>query len=174
MRSHRAGYDSPARLAIFGSKLVAVMPGRVLTSSTQALPSRSMRRSGRAWPFAHRRLRRTATGKVAYRLRRPWFTGQTQIVLEPVAFVRRLAALIPPPRQHELRYHGVFAGRATLRGAVTALVPGAAAASALAGATGSSGHPRHASSAAAPPRLRQPSRLRWSELLRRAFREGPR
>ena len=31
----------------------------------------------------------------------------------------------PPPRQQEQRYHGVFAGRAALRRAVTALVLGA-------------------------------------------------
>ena len=35
---------------------------------------RSVQGDGARPPFAHRRLRRTATGKVAYRLRRPWFT----------------------------------------------------------------------------------------------------
>lgn len=124
-------------------------------------------------PFAHRRLRRTATGKVAYRLRRPWFTGQTEIVLDPVAFLRRLAALIPPPRQHELRYHGVLAGRAKLRRAVTALVPGAATSTATARAPGTSGHGHHAHPppGSSSPRLRQPSRLPWADLLRRVFRE---
>jgi hypothetical protein len=39
-------------------------------------------RYGARPPFAHHRLRRTASGKVAYRLRRPWFTGQTEIVLD--------------------------------------------------------------------------------------------
>jgi hypothetical protein len=53
------------------------------------------------------------SGQVAYRVRRPWFTGQTEIVLAPLAFLQRLAALIPPPRQNQTRYHGVFAANAT-------------------------------------------------------------
>ena len=95
------------------------------------------------------RLRRTATGKVAYRLRRPWFTGQTEIVLDAVTFLRRVSALIPPPRQQEQRYHGVFAGRAALRRAVTALVPGAASPQALGRGSAASRHHAHA----APPAL---------------------
>ena len=63
-----------------------------------------MARDGARPPFAHRRLRLTASGQVAYRLRRPWVTAQTELVLAPVAFLRRLAALIPPPRQNQTRY----------------------------------------------------------------------
>ena len=48
--------------------------------------------------FAQKRLRLLPSGKVCYRLRRPYYTGQTEVVLEPVAFLRRLACLIPPPR----------------------------------------------------------------------------
>jgi hypothetical protein len=40
-------------------------------------------------------------------------------VLEPVAFIARLAALVPPPRVHLTRYHGVFAANAALRAAIT-------------------------------------------------------
>ena len=56
-------------------------------------------------------------GKVRCRLLRPWPspTGRTAIVLDPVAFLRRLAALIPPPYQNQVRYHGVFANRHSLR-----------------------------------------------------------
>jgi hypothetical protein len=79
----------------------------------------------------------------------------------------------PRRRQQDQRYHGVFAGRARLRRAVTALVPGAAASTSAASerASAASGHHAHGATAPAPPRLRQPSRLRWSELLRRVFRE---
>ena len=117
-------------------------------------------RYGARPPFAHQRLRLTPAGRVAYRLRRPWFTGQTELVLEPVAFLRRLAALIPPPRQNQTRYHGVFAANARLRPAVTALIPGAPRLR--------HGHGR-SSAAASPPR--PPSRLPWPELFRRVFRE---
>jgi hypothetical protein len=41
-------------------------------------------RYGARPPFAHRRLRLTASGQVAYRLRRPWFTGQAEFVLEQI------------------------------------------------------------------------------------------
>ena len=125
-------------------------------------------RYGARPPFAHRRLRLTASGQVAYRLRRPWFTGQTELVLAPVAFLRRLAALIPPPRQNQTRYHGVFAAHARLRADVTALVPDAPHRSAA------TPHPHHepgADRAPSRPPSRPPSRLPWAELLRRVFRE---
>jgi hypothetical protein len=34
--------------------------------------------------------------------------GTTHIVLDPLDFLVRLAALVPPPRVHLTRYHGVF------------------------------------------------------------------
>lgn len=125
-------------------------------------------RYGARPPFAHRRLRLTASGQVAYRLRRPWFTGQTELVLKPVAFLRRLAALIPPPRQNQTRYHGVFAANAILRAGVTALVPGAPRPT----TTAPHPHPRPGGDPC-PDRApsRPPSRPPWSELLRRVFCE---
>ena len=38
-------------------------------------------------------------------------------------FLDRLADLVPPPRKHRHRYHGVFAPNHKLRRAVTALAP---------------------------------------------------
>ena len=46
------------------------------------------------------------------------------IELTPFEFLDRLAALIPPPRRHRHRYHGVFAPNHPLRQAVTALAIG--------------------------------------------------
>jgi hypothetical protein len=46
-------------------------------------------------------------------------------VLEPVAFLRRLVGIIPPPRRHLVRYAGVF-GPAK-RGVFGALAPATAA-----------------------------------------------
>ena len=73
--------------------------------------------------FAQGRLSLTASGKVSYKLKRPWFTGQTHVVLAPVAFLRRLVALIPRPRQNTIRYHGCFAPHARARPGIIALVP---------------------------------------------------
>jgi hypothetical protein len=36
----------------------------------------------------------------------------------PLQFLRRLAAIVPPPRAHLTGYHGVFAARSRLRQAV--------------------------------------------------------
>jgi len=41
------------------------------------------------------------------------------IVLEPLDFLARLAALVPLPRVHLMRYQGVFATHAALRVAIT-------------------------------------------------------
>jgi hypothetical protein len=56
---------------------------------------------------------------VRYRLKTPYRDGTTHIVLEPLDFIARLAALVPPPRAHLTRYHGVFAPHAALRALVT-------------------------------------------------------
>jgi hypothetical protein len=40
-------------------------------------------------------------------------------VLEPLDFMARLAALVPPPRMHLTRYHGVFAPHSSWRAAIT-------------------------------------------------------
>lgn len=36
-------------------------------------------------------------------------------MFEPLAFIERLAALVPPPRTHQLTYHGVLASAASWR-----------------------------------------------------------
>jgi len=43
------------------------------------------------------------------------------VELTPIEFLDRLADLVPPPRKHRHRYHGVFAPNHKLRAAVTAL-----------------------------------------------------
>jgi len=45
--------------------------------------------------------------------------GTTHLVIEPLDFMARLAALVPPPKMHLTRYHGVFAPHSKLRAAVT-------------------------------------------------------
>jgi len=48
-------------------------------------------------------------------MKRPAASGQTELVLEPVEFLRRLAALVPPPRVNLVRSFGFFAPNASLR-----------------------------------------------------------
>ena len=54
-------------------------------------------------------------GKVRLKLRKPFYTGQTDILFEPVKFLKRLAAAMPKPRQHMIRFHGIFAPNAKHR-----------------------------------------------------------
>ncbi|MEI7761565.1 MAG: transposase [Thermoleophilia bacterium] len=53
---------------------------------------------------------------------RPGANGVVE--LSPFDFLDRLADLVPPPRKHRHRYHGVFAPNHKLRSAVTALAIG--------------------------------------------------
>ena len=46
-------------------------------------------------------------------------TSYTHIIFEPLDFIARLAALIPPPRINLTRYHGVFAPNSQHRALVT-------------------------------------------------------
>jgi hypothetical protein len=70
-------------------------------------------------PVATERLALTPAGRVRYPLKTPYRDGTTDIVLEPLELMARLAALVPPPRMHLTRYHGVFAPHSRLRAAIT-------------------------------------------------------
>ena len=65
-------------------------------------------------------------GRVAYRLKQSGGRGETHRVMEPLEFMARLAALVPPPRHPLVRYHGVFAPNSPWRGAVVPAAPPAA------------------------------------------------
>ena len=70
-------------------------------------------------PVATERMALTSCGQVRYQLKTPYRDGTTHLVIEPLDLMARLAALVPPPRMHLTRYHGVFAPRSKLRAAVT-------------------------------------------------------
>ncbi len=54
-----------------------------------------------------------------YTLKTPYRDGTTHVVFEPLDFIARLAALVPRPRAHLTRYHGVFAPHSRWRTEVT-------------------------------------------------------
>jgi len=56
---------------------------------------------------------------VRYQLKTPWKNGTTHVEFEPVEFIAKLAALVPPPRAHLTRFHGVFSPNANLRAQLT-------------------------------------------------------
>jgi hypothetical protein len=52
---------------------------------------------------------------VVYELKSAFRDGTTHVLFEPHDFIARLAALVPRPRTHLIRYHGVFAPNARYR-----------------------------------------------------------
>ena len=61
------------------------------------------------------RVQLNAVGQVELKLKTPWRAGTTHLVMSPLEFMQRLAALVPRPRLHLIRYHGVLAPNARLR-----------------------------------------------------------
>jgi hypothetical protein len=65
--------------------------------------------------IAFERLGCNAKGEVVLQLKSPWRDGTTHIRMSPLEFMPRLAALVPRPRLHLIRFHGVLAPNAGLR-----------------------------------------------------------
>jgi hypothetical protein len=93
-------------------------------------------------------LSRTEDGKVVLGLHRAWRDGTTSVVFDPLAFLRRLAAIVPHPRVHLIHYHGVLAPAAAWR---SEIVPAAVEPSTVGG------------------KVRRTSWIPWAELLKRVF-----
>ncbi|MCG8424702.1 MAG: transposase [Proteobacteria bacterium] len=73
--------------------------------------------------FAVERLSWTANGKIRYQYKRPAPNGDRYMDFEPAAFLARLAALVPPPRKHLTRYHGIFAPNHAWRSRIATTPP---------------------------------------------------
>jgi len=92
-----------------------------------AVPARDRRRLERLCryvarpPLAHDRLELRPDGRLALRLKTRWRDGTTHILMERHELLERLVPLIPPPRAHQVRYHGVLAPCASARDRI---VPG--------------------------------------------------
>ena len=68
--------------------------------------------------LSYGRVQCNGAGKVELKLKTPWHDGTTHIVMSPLTFMQRLAALVPRPRLHLIRFHGVLAPHARLRAVV--------------------------------------------------------
>jgi len=104
---------------------------------------------------------------------RPGANGVVE--LSPFEFLNRLADLVPPPRKHRHRYHGVFAPNHKLRRAVTALAIGNVGKRSDAGHAGD-GHATgccDANHATLKHRSHDTSRIAWAKLLARVGEEFP-
>ena len=87
----------------------------------------------------------------------PWRDGTTHLVMSPLEFMQRLAALVPRPRLHLIRFHGVLAPNAKLRALVVPQEPEAPAQEAK---------PAECEVNCAHHR---PVRLSWAKLLKRVL-----
>ncbi|MFW5877271.1 MAG: transposase [Myxococcota bacterium] len=109
-------------------------------------------------PLSSERLELHHDGRVHVGFKTPWKDGTQAVLLTPSDFISRLCALIPPPRFHMLRYHGVLAAGANSR---LEVVPGAEPDEPPQLSLWDCDHDKPA-----PPR---PSRHPWRWLLRRVF-----
>ena len=107
--------------------------------------------------LAKERVQCNAAGQVVLKLKTPWHDGTTHLVMSPLEFMQRLAALVPRPRLHLILFHGVLAPNAKLRSMVVPAGP----------------HERADASELAPcqPNCahRRPVRMSWARLLKRVF-----
>ena len=99
--------------------------------------------------------------------------AQGVVNLSPNDFLDRLADLVPPPRKHRHRYHGVFAPNHPLRAAVTARAIGNVAL--LTGGHGDGRGEATSSPADADTKSRShdTSRIAWAKLLARIAEAFP-
>ena len=132
--------------------------------------------------LSQERLSETSDGNLQYKMKRTFSNGTQSIRLTPHELLTRLCALVPPPRLHQVRYHGLFAPRARGRAALTGRAsrprtkPDPTTADAVASPASSSALAPHAVptplaagpfEGAPPPHPDRPIRLPWADLLRR-------
>jgi hypothetical protein len=110
---------------------------------------------GRRLRWANERLSVNRAGQVVLKLKTAYRNGTTHLVMSPLAFMQRLAALVPRPRLHLIRFHGVLAPNAKLRSQVVP-APGQAT-------TAGAGECAHAHAHSAP------LRMSWARLLKRVI-----
>ena len=65
------------------------------------------------------RLEEDVNGDLTYTFTWAWSDGTRGIKLSPLELLEKLAALVPPPRVHQVRYGGCLAAHSQLRGAIT-------------------------------------------------------
>jgi hypothetical protein len=92
------------------SKIVPAPPQRATEPPTEHL-CRYITRPA----IANERLKRNRAGQVVLQLKSPYKDGTTHIVMEPLEFMERLAALVPRPRLHLIRFHACWRPTRSLR-----------------------------------------------------------
>lgn len=132
--------------------------------------------------LSQERLSERPDGQLELKMKRPLPDGSEVLVLSPLELLGKLAALVPPPRAHMLRFHGVFGPAAKWRSEVVPVPPAEDRCAGDAGRAGGVERPPggppagpgkagdQAGEEVAPER-RHDSQIPWAELLLRVFRE---
>ena len=105
--------------------------------------------------IANERLSVNRAGQIVLKLKTAWRDGTSHHVMTPMEFMQRLAALVPRPRLHLIRFHGVLGPNAKLRKAVVPAPTGTA--------------PAHKGDGAYTLAGSAKGRMRWAQLLKRVF-----
>jgi hypothetical protein len=130
-------------------------------------------------PIAQQRLDELADGRLRYTMKKPWRDGTLSLLFQPADLVARLCAMVPPPRWHLIRFHGVLSAHATLRPEVVPPPPPTEQAPASAASTGAqldlfppfSAAGTADADTATDRASAEPSRKPWAWLLRHVFAE---
>jgi hypothetical protein len=105
---------------------------------------------------AEGRLSQNLDGDIIYRFKKPWDDGTTAIKMTPMELMEKLSALVPRPRVHLTRFHGVLGPHYKYR---KQIVPPGPPDLKIAGA-------KEAADSDKPPSAK---RISWARLLKRVF-----
>ncbi len=117
-------------------------------------------------PVASGRLRFVHAQTLEFTLKTPWADGTTALLLSPQELLEKLSALVPPPRLHLIRYHGVLAPASADRAQI---VPGPSALTSPSASDVCDGGSCDGGSGQANDHHRHGHRVEWARLLARVF-----
>jgi hypothetical protein len=105
LEPHALGYDRPLCASLDGFTLhAATRAGAFHPAGREALLRYVLRP-----PLAQERLELRPAGLVRITLKRAYADGTIAVDMDPLSMLCRLAASVPPPRRHTIRYSGVLA-----------------------------------------------------------------
>ena len=105
-------------------------------------------------PVAMDRLYQRPDGNITYRLKKKYRDGTERLLFSPLELLEKLAALVPRPRAHVTRYHGLFAPHSKARNKIVL------------------GKQKDKTDAVEEPEKREKStsRMSWAKLMNRVFK----
>src|SRR6266568_2405852 len=128
-------------------------------------------------PLSMDRLEALPDGRLRYWFKTAWRNGRTHAIFEPLEFLEKLAALVPTPRAHLVRFHGLLAPAAKWRPSIvphnaTTEAPPDSPGTDETTATSSGGDVAHCDERQKPADAaqRHARNYAWSELMKRVRR----